>query len=244
MESKSRKKNRITPRWLLRQLVLRVFPWVVLVWVVVAFVIANNSTVLKPLPVRADGTKELEQRLKAEEQPGHDIVRIQNLRAELISEYISKDQIVKAREQLITYKNWLDTNANLPLEARIKMHQKLANIYTSLGEFKAAVTENSLILQDLGSLEDRDSRILKARYYNNRGVANFFLSQSTEKDEERKKILADSMQDFRHSQSIIELNTSAESGGADSLANLNQIVRKNEQCLDVELMFAPMDLQP
>lgn len=242
MEKKSGKIKRVTPRWFIRHLLLPTLPWVALIWLVTVFVVANNSAVLKAVPMR-ENIVDLERKLKDDEKPGANIVDVQNTRAKLILEYIDKNQLVKAREQLLTYKNWLDTNPHLSLDQRIEMHKQLSIIHTTLGELEPAVKEYSLILQDLDLHDDPKTQILKARFLNNRGVANYLLSQGTKDLELRKKYLMSSIDDFRASQQLTESKAASGKENSD-LAYLDQIVKENENCLDLEMTFKPLQLQP
>ncbi len=243
MEKKSSKKNRVTFRWLRNRLLLPVLPWVGLIWLITVLVISNNSVVLKTVPMRANVVV-LEDELKKIEKPGAKIPEVQKARAKLIMEYINKNQLVRAREQLSTYKNWLDTNPNLSLDDRIEMRKQLSLIYTTLGELEPAVKEYTLILQELAQSDDAQSKILKARFLNNRGVANFLLSQGSEKDELRKKYLLASEEDLLASRDLTNGTKSASGKENSDLEYLNQIVIDNENCLDLERTFTPVPSQP
>ncbi len=223
--------------------------WLVLGWIVTVFIVANY-TPPKTSALPVTHVMELEKALRDIEKPGCSVVAVQRKRFALIIEYINSSLIVKARTQLLTYRNWLDTNKNLSLAERIEMHHNLAIIHTSLNEFEPAVNEYNLILQDLAGLEDIDSKILKARYLNNRGVANYLLSQSFKDAEPRKKHLSESIEDLRNSQSLIasiredQGKTGVSSVDKNQIGYIDQIVLDNENTLDRDMLFTPVELQP
>ncbi|MDZ4832890.1 MAG: hypothetical protein SGJ27_03730 [Candidatus Melainabacteria bacterium] len=224
---------------------LRLLSWFGLMWLVVAFVVAN-WTAPKTVPIPNTQVIYMEKELKEAEKPGRTIPDIQKLRAKLIFEYINNFQIVKAREQLLTYRNWLETNKDLTLEERLDMHHQLSNIHVSLGEFEFAVNEYDQIMKELATQDDPESRILKARYLNNRGVANFLLSQGSQKDALRKKYLASSIKDFEESKNLVASSNDEPTfpETKNELGYIEQINKDNRAVIERDMAFMPAEVKP
>jgi hypothetical protein len=224
----------------------RVVAWVCLIWVVCLFVVANSPLEKTVPPITH--TK-MEKELTAAEKAGGKLAPVQRMRAKLITEYLGSNDLVKARTQLLTYRNWLDTNPNFSLAERIEMHQELAKFHTLLSEYKLAIAQYDMIMHELAAFNAPDSEVLKARFLNNRGVANYLLSQTSEQDDLRKKYLASSIDDFRASQDLIAAaqdhsKKAATPANKNLLGYLDQIVRDNEETLDRDMQFTPVELQP
>jgi tetratricopeptide (TPR) repeat protein len=252
-----KKKFEITPNF-----VGRVLAWIAVIWIGVMIIVASWTTRTR-VPVPPNEQFQLSSQLKAaESQTPPDFSLIQSLRAKLIIAHLNSGALVKGRQELLTYTNFLDTNKNLPLNERVEMRSQLAIIYMSLQEVESAIKQYDIIIKDLEDDPSYDLQLMRARLMNDRGVAlylrsqqyNVFNSDLASFNKERQELnsknselsrhyLTRSRDDFKASKELLD-QLAAEKPGEKKTADMKVLFEANQKFFNEDLNFMHSKVRP
>jgi len=220
--------------------------WILVGWVAIAILVATWTTRNK-VKIPTNERYQLRMELyNAEKEVGapDSIMKIQRLRGKLILDYLNKGQVVLGRKELLTYTNFLETNPNLSLKDRVETRSQLAIIYMTLNDFEPALKQYDAILSDLKDSPDYESRLLKARMLNDRGIANYLCGQSFDSPKLMKHYLQHSQKDFNECHDLLEQLLAEHPWGDTGRDDLINVLKFNKEFFDDDMLFIPKTSRP
>jgi hypothetical protein len=155
----------------------RLAVWVAVIWASTVVVVLNMTSMPKASVASNEAARLTLELKRAETEVPSDKLKIQTLRSDLIIALLNAGETLKARDVLKSFKRSLDETTDAKPSQIVDLRNKLAFLYMSIKDIDAAIKQYTINIKDLEQQDTYEAKLLRARIFNDRAVANFLRSQ-------------------------------------------------------------------